>query len=95
MLKKQEVGFLWRKHFVGAVCYADDIVLLAPSPSALRLMLQTCSDFAKSHCLTFNAAKTQLIKFSRSLSASTAELVFCGQKLTFCESGIGICNVVL
>ena len=30
--------------------------------------------------------KTQLIKFSWSLSASTSEFVFCGQKLAFCES---------
>lgn len=28
----------WKHHFVGAVCYADDVALLAPSPSALRLM---------------------------------------------------------
>ena len=30
------VGCFWKHHFVGAVCYADDISLLAPSPSALR-----------------------------------------------------------
>ena len=64
-------------------CYADNIVLLAPSPSALWLMFHTCSEFAKSHFLTL---KTQLIKFSSSLSASTAEFVFYGQKLAFCES---------
>ena len=34
---------------MGAVCYADDIALLAPSPSALRQMLTTCSSFATSH----------------------------------------------
>ena len=32
----------WKHHFVGAVCYADDVALLAPSPSALRSMLNTC-----------------------------------------------------
>ena len=30
------VGCHWGGYFAGAVCYADDIVLLAPSASALR-----------------------------------------------------------
>ena len=53
------------------VCYADDIVLLAPSPSALRQILTTCSSFAISHSLLFNANKTQLIRFFRHSMAST------------------------
>ena len=32
--------------FAGSVCYADDLVLLAPSPSALMIMLHCCEDFA-------------------------------------------------
>ena len=34
-LDKQGVGCFWRYHFVDAVCYADDIALIALSPSAL------------------------------------------------------------
>ena len=30
-LEKSGVGCYWNHHFVGAVCYADDIALLAPS----------------------------------------------------------------
>ena len=45
-LEKMGVGCYWRQHDVGAVCYADDIALLAPSPAALRLMLDACSRFA-------------------------------------------------
>ena len=33
------VGCFWNQHFVGAVCYANDVALVAPSPCALRLML--------------------------------------------------------
>ena len=40
------VGCYWRQHYVGAVCYDDDIALLAPSPAALRLMLDAYSRFA-------------------------------------------------
>ena len=63
-LEKAGVGCYWRHHFVGAVCYADDVALLAPSPSALRLILDTCRHVANSLSLIFNAAKTQLICFS-------------------------------
>ena len=37
-LKKAGVGCHWNQHFLGALCYADDVALLAPSPAALRLM---------------------------------------------------------
>ena len=33
------VGCHWGCLFAGAICYADDIVLLGPCPSALRIML--------------------------------------------------------
>ena len=47
------VGCHWGCLFAGAVCYADDIVLLAPSASALR----------STHGLSFNPEKTELICF--------------------------------
>ena len=64
------MGCYWRQHYVGAVCYADDIALLAP-PAALRLMLDACSRFASTHSLNLNAAKTHLIRFFPSSSRST------------------------
>ena len=44
-------------HYVGSLCYADDIALLAPSSSALRILLRECEPFATDHNLIFNAAK--------------------------------------
>ena len=70
--------------FVGALGYADDLILLAPSPSALRLMLNLCESFAYSYGLKFNASKTQLIRFGLSLSNTcNARIVFCGEQLVF------------
>ena len=40
--------------FAGAVSYADDIALLAPSLSTLRLMFKHCEEFATSTGLSFN-----------------------------------------
>ena len=51
-LEQQGIGCYWNHLFAGAVCYADDIALIAPSPSALRHMLKTCSLFASKHSLT-------------------------------------------
>ena len=81
-LEKQGIGCFWRHHFAGVVCYADDIALIAPSPSALRLMFQTCNEFASSQC--HNETKTQLIKFSSYLlEFDDAEFNFCGVKLSY------------
>ena len=87
-LEKAGVGCHWNQHFVGALCYADDVALLVPSPAALRLMLNTCLLFAESHNLVFNAGKTQLIAFSRTAPAVTASTFFsfCGQQLKFCKT---------
>jgi len=57
------VGCHWDGCFVSAVGYADDVALLAPSPSALRIMQHFCENFASMHNLIFNASKTQLIRF--------------------------------
>ena len=44
--------------FMSAFGYADDIILLALCPFALRLMLKMCESFASSYGLQFNVSKT-------------------------------------
>ena len=41
--------------FVGALAYADDLVLLAPTPHAVRCMLQLSAEYAKDYDVLFNA----------------------------------------
>ena len=60
-LRDSGVGCYWGCCFAGALCYADDVVFLAPSASAMRTMSSVCSSFAASHGLEFNATNTQLI----------------------------------
>ena len=58
----------WDHHFfVGALAYANDVVLLAPCPSALRKMLQTCQRFATSNGLCFKINSVCLIVFTVSI----------------------------
>ena len=86
-LCKVGVGCHWDSLFAGAVCYADDLVLLAPSPSALRIMLNCCENFAIIHGLKFNLYKTQLICFfSYPSSSCSASFYFCGQQLPFLDT---------
>ena len=87
-LESRGIGCFWNHHFVGAVCYADDIVLLSPSASGLRSMLNVCSDFASRHSLIFNASKTQLVRFSLSsdTSNSCSHFLFDGHQLTLSKS---------
>ena len=78
-LRNRGVGCFWDSVFAGAMGYADDVVLLAPSPAALRIILPLN--------VGFNPSKTQLIRFSWSSSSScTARFNFCGQQLSFLDT---------
>lgn len=84
-LKSLGMGCQWDGYFAGAVC-ADDVALLAPSLSALHLMLHYGEDFAVSCGLTFNASKTQLICFDTQPSLScSVTICFSGIVLPFCD----------
>ncbi len=50
-------------------------------------MLRCCETFALNHGLSFNASKTQLIRFSSSPSSScAAHIYFCGIELPFLDT---------
>ena len=53
-LRSLGVGCYIGDKFFGAVGFADDIILLAPSRGAMELMLSTCEKFAKYHNLLFS-----------------------------------------
>jgi hypothetical protein len=55
------VGCYIGSHFVSALAYADDIVLVAPTPLALRKLLLICDKFAVANNMCFNAAKSKCI----------------------------------
>jgi len=61
-LSRAGVGCFMGSNFVGALAYADDIVLLAPSASALRMMPVICDNYAKDYSISFNASKSKCLK---------------------------------
>jgi hypothetical protein len=60
-LSRAGVGCFVGNNFVGALAYADDIVLLAPSASALRIMLSICDKYANEYSIVFNASKSKCL----------------------------------
>ena len=55
MLSKAGVGCFIGCTFVGALAYADDIVLTAPTATAMRKLLKVCDNYAQEYCISFNA----------------------------------------
>ena len=77
------VGWYIGKVFVGALAYADDVVLLAPTHSAMRRMLRACEDFAKDFCVIFNFTKSMcMLVFKSSLWRDALETVINSRKLS-------------
>jgi Reverse transcriptase (RNA-dependent DNA polymerase) len=57
------VGCYIGSNFLGALAYADDIVLLAPTPSAIRKLLHICDVYAREYSIIFNGKKSKCIFF--------------------------------
>jgi len=60
-LSKAGVGYFIGDYFVGALYYADNIVLLAPSGSALCIMRAICDKYANDYCISFNTSKSKCL----------------------------------
>jgi hypothetical protein len=63
-LKHIGVGCHIDHKYVGALGYADDTALLAPSVTALKLMLNICKQYGAEYNISFNAEKYHLLHFS-------------------------------
>lgn len=79
-LTKAGVGCLLGKNEVGTLAYADSIVLLARTASALCIMLAICDEYANDFSILFNVSKSQCVAFlhghRRYLSKHTRKCTF-------------------
>ena len=62
-LQQTGVGCFLGSWFVGALAYADDIVLLASTATAVRQLLAVCDEFAVKFDVMFNASKSKCMLF--------------------------------
>lgn len=59
LLSKAGVGCYLGSQFVGALAYADDLVIITPSATAMRKLLSICEDYAHQYDIAFNASKSK------------------------------------
>ena len=89
-LRNEGSGCWIGSQYYGTLVYADDIMLLAPSVTALQTMILTCQKFGLSTGLEFNSKKTICINFHHSGkcndSSSPPHVFLNGEKLKWCNS---------
>jgi len=62
-LSSAGIGCYIGNTYVGALAYADDVVLIAPTPHAMRAMLYICDQFSVDYDVSFNASKSKCMYF--------------------------------
>ena len=66
-LKSSGYGCYIGKTYSGALAYADDIVLLAPTRLSIEKMLKICALYAKEYDVLFNPEKSKHMVFGRNV----------------------------
>jgi len=100
LLSNANIGCFIGNNYVDALAYAEDLVLLAPSASALCKMLAICDTNAAEDCMSFNAQKSKcLVKLSnacRYLRPLLPDNVFYigGNPIEFASSFPHLCHVI-
>ena len=62
-LKRNGIGCHIGYQFVGALGYADDIILLCTSVAVLKKIMKFCKDYAEQHKTLFNGSKRKYLIF--------------------------------
>ena len=60
--------------FIGALGYADDLAILAPTKLSAQFMLNVCEEFARDYKVKFNAAKSVLLLAGRGTESLDCQL---------------------
>ncbi len=98
-LKNSGMGCYINGIFSGALGYADDLVILAPSLYALRSMISICEKYAKDYDILYNAKKSKLICFNVE-NPKTITITLCNKPVEIVDNviylgnfiGVDVCN---
>ena len=98
-LRNLGVGCYVGEVFMGAMGYADDLVLLAPTRTAMEMMLKACEDFGTRNNLLFSTdpdaskSKTKCVFMSgRKKQDKPAPLMLYGRELPFVRNATHLGN---
>ena len=78
-------------HYLGSInhlCYADDMVLLSPTPEGLQKMLDICTYYANSHDILFHPKKSVCMAICPNLFKNMIlpDISLCGSVLSYVDS---------
>ena len=85
------IGCYIGQHFCGAA-YADDIILLCPTSSGLRKMIEVCEKYAKLQDVLLNGSKSKLIVYNKKDADPHFEIN--GTDVSTCEQTLHLGNVL-
>ena len=77
LLRNSGCGCYVGPHFLGALAYADDIVLISPTIVGLKHMSSVCESFSADYCIIFNGAKSQYCVFNGGKHSGNSSIMFC------------------
>ena len=90
-LKHSGFGCKIGHQYYGALGYADDLSLVAPSLYGLNKMCNIALEYAKEYDIKFNPSKCQLLSFG---SSPKVELNFDGECITNINKGIHLGHII-
>ena len=91
-LESSGVGCFVGNTFMGALAYADDVVILAQTKTAVNILLSVASKFAKEYNVVFNAKKTKYVYFGNVKNVGTIN--FEGVKIVNSKTENHLGNIV-
>ena len=91
-LQQSNVGCHLGSIYAGAFGYADDIVLLAPTLSALKYMVTICESYAEQYKILFNPQKSKLMCFN--VRCMDFQLRLCGKTVNIVQNETYLGNYI-
>ena len=75
-LEKNGMGCHMGNHYTGGIGYVDDLTLLTPTRSRLKVLIKICKQYAEHYCVKFNSAKSKYLVLEVAVVNSTTEQLF-------------------
>lgn len=93
-LKRLKLGCHIGDTFAGALGYADDVALIAPSLESLKQMIVICEKYAEEYSIKFNPNKSKLMCFNSNNSCENISISLCGTRVEVVSSFIYLGNYI-
>ncbi len=91
-LEETDVGCHMGIRFIGALAFADDLNLLTPTLSGLKILIDVCEKCAKEFNINYNGSKSRLlylregtVRFRQEVSLLFLNLIQCLVKVIITE----------